>query len=136
MTGIAGLITINSGRLLETCRIETLCPPLFVTTTVAAGLAVLTEIDPKLSAAGLTPTPACTGIARNTEHTKNSPRNRHTNRVLFMRSNPSWSIKVRKHNGARACRSLIEILISGRRKQLVERSDLGQVFFGSTDGQN
>ena len=89
MTGMAGLITINSGRLLDTCRIETVCPPLFVTTTVAAELAVLTETDPKLSAAGLTPTPAWTGTAKNTELTKSSPRNRHTNRVLSMRGNPS-----------------------------------------------
>jgi hypothetical protein len=58
VTGIAGLITKNSGRLLETCTIETGCPPLLVTTTVATELNVLTETDPKLSAAGLTPTPA------------------------------------------------------------------------------
>jgi len=58
MMGIAGLMTINSGRLLETCRIETLCPPLLVMTTVAAELAVFTVTDPKLSEAGLTPTPA------------------------------------------------------------------------------
>ena len=58
MMGIAGLMTINSGRLLETCRIETLCPPLLVMTTVAAELAVFTLTDPKLSEAGLTPTPA------------------------------------------------------------------------------
>jgi murein L,D-transpeptidase YcbB/YkuD len=43
--GIAGLMTINSGRLLETCRIDTVCPPLLVTTTVAAGLVVFTVTD-------------------------------------------------------------------------------------------
>ena len=100
MTGIAGLITTNSGRLLETCRIETVCPPLLVTTTVAAELVVLTVTDPKLSEAGLTPTPAWTGIAKNTELTKSNPRNRHTNRVLFMHGNPSCLIQVRKQNGA------------------------------------
>ena len=136
MTGRAGLITTNSGRLLETCRIETLCPPLLVTTTVAAELDVLTKTDPKLSAAGLTPTPACTGVAKNAEHTKSSPANRPTNRVLSSRGNPSWSIQEQKRNGARAYRSLIEIPISVRWKQLVGSSDLGQVSFGSTNVQN
>jgi len=98
--GIAGLITINSGRLLETCRIETVCPPLLVTTTVAAALEVFTETDPKLSEVGLAPTPAWIGIAKNTELTKSSPSDRHTSRVLCMRVNPSCSIQVRDQNGA------------------------------------
>ena len=97
--GIAGLMTINSGRLLATCRIETACPPLLVTTTVAAALEVFTETDPKLSEAGLTPTPAWIGIAKNTELTKSTPRDRHTSRVLPMRGNPSSSIQVRDQNG-------------------------------------
>ena len=98
--GIAGLKTINSGRLLETCRIETACPPLLVTTTVAAELDMFTETDPKLSEAGLTPTPAWIGVEKNSELTKNNPRDRHTSRVLCMRGNPSCSIQVREQNGA------------------------------------
>jgi hypothetical protein len=58
VTGIAGLMTINSGRLLEICKIEMVCPPLLVTTTLAAELVVFTVTDPKLSEAGFTPTPA------------------------------------------------------------------------------
>src|SRR5229473_5138184 len=94
--GIAGLITINSGRLLATCRIETACPPLLVTTTAAAALVVLTVTDPKLSDAGLTPTPAWIGVGINSELTKSHPIARHTNRVLRMRRNPSCSIQVRE----------------------------------------
>jgi len=82
--GIAGLMTTNSGRLLEICWIETEPQP-FVTTTVAAWLVVFTVTDPKLSEEGLTPTPACTGIARNPEPATSNPRNRHANRVLSMR---------------------------------------------------
>ena len=98
--GIPGLMTINSGRLLETCRIETACPPLLVTTTVAAELGVFTVTDPKLSEAGLTPTLAWIGVDRNNEFTKNNPRDRHTSRVLCMRGNPSCSVQVREQNGA------------------------------------
>ncbi len=98
--GIAGLMTINSGRLLETCRIETACPPLLVTTTVVTELSVFTVTDPKLSEAGLTPTPAWIGVDKNNELTKNNPRDRHTSRVLCMRGNPSCSIQVREQNGA------------------------------------
>src|SRR5216683_2611222 len=98
--GIAGLITINSGRLLATCRIETACPPLLVTTTAAAELVVFTVTDPKLSEAGLTPTPAWIGVGKNSEVTKSNPIGRHTNRVFRMRSNPSCSIQVRNQNRA------------------------------------
>ena len=100
MIGIVGQMTINSGRLLETCRIDVLCPPLLVSTTVAAGLMVLTLTDPKLNEAGFTPTPAWTGIAKNAELTKSSPRDRHTNRVLCIRGNPSCLIHLRERNGA------------------------------------
>lgn len=56
--GITGETTINSGRLLVTCWITVLWLLLFVTTTVAAALVVLTGTEPKLSAVGVTPTPA------------------------------------------------------------------------------
>jgi hypothetical protein len=56
--GIAGEMTINSGRLLVICWIEVLWRLLFVTTTVMAPLVVLIVTDPKLSAVGVTPTPA------------------------------------------------------------------------------
>jgi hypothetical protein len=82
--GIAGETTINSGRLLVSCWIMVLWLLLFVTTTVTAALAVLTGTDPKLSAEGVTPTPALAGTGKNTEPTKNNPINRHTNRVLSM----------------------------------------------------
>jgi len=98
--GIAGLMTINSGRLLKTCRIEAFCPPLFVTTTVAAELDVFTVTDPKLSEAGLTPTPAWIGVDKNSELTKNNPRDRHTSRVVCMRGNPSCLSSVQDQNGA------------------------------------
>jgi hypothetical protein len=88
LMGIAGLVTINSGRLLETCRIETVCRPLLVTTTVAVELFVFTVTDPKLSEVGLTPTPAWTGIGVKTEPTISNPRDRHPSRVLCMRGNP------------------------------------------------
>ena len=98
--GIAGLMTTNSGRLLETCRIETAWPPLLVTTTLAAELVVFTVTDPKLSEAGLTPTPAWIGVDKNSELAKNNPRDRHTSRVLCMRGNPSCSVQVREQNEA------------------------------------
>jgi len=56
--GIAGEMTINSGRLLVICWMEVLWRLLFVTTTVMAPLVVLIVTDPKLSAVGVTPTPA------------------------------------------------------------------------------
>ena len=56
--GIAAEITMNSGRLLLTCWMEVLWRLLFVTTTVMAPLVVLIVTDPKLSAVGVTPTPA------------------------------------------------------------------------------
>ena len=80
--GSAGQMTINSGRLLETCMIETAWPPLLVTTTAAAELEVFTVTDPKLSEAGLTPTPAWIGVDKNSELTKNNPRDRHTTRLM------------------------------------------------------
>ena len=129
--GIAGLKTINSGRLLETCRIETACPPLLVTTTVAAELDAFTETDPKLSEAGLTPTPAWIGMAKNTELTKSTPRDRHTRSVLYMRVQSfvfNSDAKPERDRGHVVRR--FEILISGRRIQLVVSSDLGQVYFG------
>src|SRR5215470_12916430 len=98
--GIAGLMTTNSGRLLETCRIETAWPPLLVTTTLAAELVVFTVTDPKLSEAGLSPTPAWIGVDKNSELAKNNPRDRHTSRVLCMRGNPSCSVQVRERNEA------------------------------------
>jgi len=135
--GIAGLMTINSGRVLETCRIETACPPLLVTTTVAAELELFTETDPKLSEAGFTPTPAWIGVAKKTELTKSTPRDRHTRSVLCMRAQSfvfNSDAKPERDRGHVVRR--FEILISGRRIQLVVSSDLGQVFFGFTDGQN
>src|SRR5260370_26613848 len=56
--GIAAEITMNSGRLLLTSWMEVLWRLLFVTTTVLAPLVVLIVTDPKLSAVGVTPTPA------------------------------------------------------------------------------
>jgi len=56
--GIAEEITINSGRLLVICWMEVLWRLLFVTTTVMAPLVVLIVTEPKLSAVGVTPTPA------------------------------------------------------------------------------
>jgi hypothetical protein len=80
--GIAGLRTINSGRLLEACRIETVCPLLLVTTTLAAELDVFTVTDPKLREVGLTPTPARTGRGKKTEAAKSNPRDGYASRVL------------------------------------------------------
>jgi len=135
--GIAGLMTINSGRLLETCRIETLCPPLLVMTTVAAELAVFTVTDPKLSEAGLTPTPACIGRGKNTKLTKSHPRDRHTRSVLCMRVQSFvFNSSAKPERGRGHVVHRIEILICRGRIQLVVWSDLGQVFFGFTDGQN
>jgi hypothetical protein len=56
--GIAAEITMNSGRLLVTCWMEVLWRLLFVTTTVIAPLFVFIVTEPKLSAVGVTPTPA------------------------------------------------------------------------------
>ena len=56
--GIAGAITMNSARLLVTCWIETVCRLLFVMVIVAAVLVEPTVSDPKLTAVGVTPTPA------------------------------------------------------------------------------
>lgn len=83
--GIAGLITINSGSPLEICRIETVCPPLLVTKTVAAELVVFTVTDPNLSDEGLTPTPAWTGTGKNIAPERINPRDKYTNGVLCMR---------------------------------------------------
>ena len=47
--GNAGLTTINSGRVLDTLRIDTVCRPPLVTTIEAVGLVVFTGTDPKLS---------------------------------------------------------------------------------------
>lgn len=98
--GIAELMTINSGRLLETCRIERAWLPLLVTKTLAAELVVFTVTDPKLSEAGLTPTPAWIGVDKNSEVTKNNPTDRHTSPVFCMRGNPSCSVQVREQNEA------------------------------------
>ncbi len=119
-------MTINSGRLLATCRIETACPPLLVKTTVAAELEVFTVTGPKLSEAGLTPTPAWIGVDKNTELTKNNPRDRHTSRVLCMRGNPSCSIQVREQNGA-------EGISFANRDSYFQREDTtgGKVRFGT-----
>src|ERR1700747_879692 len=87
--GIAGLRTINSGRLLKTCRIERVCPLLLVTTTLAAELDVFTVPDRKLREVGLTPTPARTGIGKNIEATKSNPRDGCASRVLRIRG-PSF----------------------------------------------
>jgi hypothetical protein len=53
---------------------------LFVTTTVAAPLVVFSATDPKLSAAGVTPTPANAETGNKTEPIKNNRIKRHTNR--------------------------------------------------------
>ncbi len=110
--GIAGLMTINSGRLLETCRIETVCWPLLVTTTVAAELGVFTVTDPKLSEVGFTPTPAWIGIGKNTTPTKSNPRQRHTSRVLCMRGQSFvFNSRARpERGGGRAVRRSIFLL--------------------------
>jgi len=79
---------MNSGRLLEIFWIVKLCPVLFVTTTVAAGLVVSTVTNSKLSVEGVTPTPACAGTAKRTEPIKNNPINKHTKRVLTMCGQP------------------------------------------------
>ena len=57
-TGSAGLMTINSGRLLEICWMVMLWRAPLVITTVAPALVVFTVTDPKLSAVGVTPIPA------------------------------------------------------------------------------
>ena len=75
-------MTINSGRLLDTCRNVMPCPLVFVTTTVTAALVVPTVTDPKLNVAGLTPTPACARTGKSTEPIKINPINRHTKLVL------------------------------------------------------
>jgi len=82
--GIAAEITMNSGRLLVTCWMEVLWRLLFVTTTVIAPLLVFIVTEPKLSAVGVTPTPAWAGTGEKIEPTKNIPTNRHTNRVFSM----------------------------------------------------
>jgi hypothetical protein len=129
--GSAGPMTINSGRLLETCRIETACPPLLVTTTFAAELVVVTVTDPKLSEAGLIPTPAWIGVAKNTELTKTqSDRQAHQSRLIHAQQSFVFSSGARAERGRGHVRSRIEILISRGKVQLVARSDLGQVFFG------
>ena len=75
-------LTVNSGRLLETPRIEMGNRPLFVTVTAIAELVVLTGTDPKLSELGLTPTPAWTGAGKSIVLMPIIPTTRHTNSVL------------------------------------------------------
>src|SRR5208337_3089233 len=86
--GSAGLETINSARLLDTCMIETLRRLLLVTTRVSAALCVFTATDPKLSELGETPTVACTGTGHTTNPAKINPTTKHTNSVLFMDRQP------------------------------------------------
>jgi hypothetical protein len=74
-----------------------------VTTTLAAELEVFTVTDPKLSEAGLNPTPAWIGVEKNSELAKNNPRDRHTSRVLCMRGNPSCSVQCESRTRQRAC---------------------------------
>ena len=83
--GIAGMITINSARLLEISEIERVSRPLLVTTTVAAGLVVPTTTDPKLSEVGVTPTPAWADIGKNTAPTRSIAIDRQPSRILFTR---------------------------------------------------
>jgi hypothetical protein len=110
--GIAGLMTINSGRLLEIFRIETGCPPL-VTTTVAAELCVFTVTVPKLSEAGLTPTPAWTGTGKNSAPTRSIAIDRQLSRILFMRDKtPRIRLKSDARTGKGAYQSPLMILIS------------------------
>jgi hypothetical protein len=93
MMGIAGLMTTNSGALLEICWIEILRELPFVTTTVAAWLVVFVVTDPKLSEVGLTPTPpAQTTAGKTTEPTKSKRRHKYASRTLFMREQSSSSI--------------------------------------------
>src|ERR1700751_2667843 len=134
--GIAGQRKINSGRLLETCRIERVCPLLLVTTTLAAELDVFTVTDPKLREVGLTPTPARTGIGKNIEATKSNPRDGCASRVLRIRR-PSFvfdSGAGPEQGGGRAVNRSVQSSSCrkddiGRRslKQLVVRSDWGQL---------
>jgi len=86
--GIAEETTMNSGRLLVICWIEVAWRLLLVTTIVAAVLVVPMVTDPKLSAEGETPTPACAGTGNKTEPTKNNPMNKHTSRVLTICGQP------------------------------------------------
>src|SRR6266851_3470747 len=92
-------MTINSGRLLATCRIETACPPLLVKTTVAAELEVFTVTGPKLSEAGLTPTPAWIGVDKNTELTKNNPGQAHQSRFMHARQSFVFNSGARAERG-------------------------------------
>ena len=80
--GRVGLVTINSGRLLDTCRNVMPCTLVFVTTTVTAAVVVPTATDPKFTVDALTPTAACARPGKSTEPIKNNPINRHTKRVL------------------------------------------------------
>jgi hypothetical protein len=86
--GSAGIVTINSARLLDTCMIETLRRLLFVTTRVSAALCVFTATDPKVSELGETPIVACTGTGNTTNPAKINPTTKHTNSVLFMDRQP------------------------------------------------
>jgi hypothetical protein len=60
------------------------CQLLFVTTTVEAPLVAFIVTDPKLTAAGVTSTPASAETGNKTVPIKNIPINRHTKRVLSM----------------------------------------------------
>ena len=99
--GTAGLTTINSGRVLETLRIETLCRLPLVTTIEAAGLVVFTVNDPKLNDAGVTPTPACSKMGKNTKLARDNPTARHTRLVLSMAVKPRIPIQERDQNERR-----------------------------------
>jgi hypothetical protein len=79
--GSEGMITINSGRLLATCWMVTLCRALLVITTVAPVPVVFTVTEPKLSAVGVTPTPALAGTGDKIQPIKKIPTKRHTSRV-------------------------------------------------------
>jgi hypothetical protein len=72
---------------------ETVCRLPLVTTIETAGLVVFTGTDPKLSEAGVIPTPACTKMGKNTEVTKSNPKDRHTRLVLSMAINPRIRFK-------------------------------------------
>ncbi len=84
LMGSAGLVTRNCASELDTPVTDALRRLLFVNATVMAALFVFTVTEPKLSEVGATPTAASAGLAIARAPAKNNPKDRHTNRVLFM----------------------------------------------------
>jgi len=75
-------MTINSGRLLDTRKIDTVWQPVFATTMVAAVLLVFRVTDPKLNEVGANATSTWNDLGTNTESKKTNPRDRDTRSVF------------------------------------------------------